>query len=183
MATDALISAIRAKMEAAAQGWVAPPLSPGVAATLSAVSKERFGQHAGFVGEGGSMLADLQKGFPGTQFVATGVLGALERARAERVAPHPMAKAVTQAVATLLQWWREETDRADPGEAARWAGKAALVTGGSRGSDGQWCSPSAACRSRRRRHQPQVRRLPGGGGRGGGSKGAAGPARGLPRGA
>ena len=112
-ATDALISAIRSDegahitidLEAAAQGWVAPPLSPGVAATLSAVSKERFGHAPGFVGEGGSIpfLADLQKGFPGTQFVATGVLGPHSNAHGPNESLHiPMAKAVTQAVAALL---------------------------------------------------------------------------------
>ncbi len=114
VATDALISAIRSDegahitidLEAAAQGWVAPPLSPGVAATLSAVSKERFGRAPGFVGEGGSIpfLADLQKGFPGTQFVATGVLGPHSNAHGPNESLHiPMAKAVTQAVAALLQ--------------------------------------------------------------------------------
>ena len=54
-ACDALISAIRTDegahvtidMEATAQGWIAPPLEPGVAATLSAVSQERFGRDLG----------------------------------------------------------------------------------------------------------------------------------------
>ncbi len=113
-ATDALVSAIRTDegahitidLEAAAQGWVAPPLSPGVAATLSAVSKERFGHEPGFVGEGGSIpfLADLQKGFPGTEFVATGVLGPRSNAHGPNESLHiPMAKAVTHAVAELLK--------------------------------------------------------------------------------
>ena len=64
-------------VEGIAQGWVAPPLDADVAATLNRVSTARFGRAFGAVGEGGSIpfLADLQKGFPGTQFVATGVLG------------------------------------------------------------------------------------------------------------
>jgi acetylornithine deacetylase/succinyl-diaminopimelate desuccinylase-like protein len=113
-ASDALISAIRTDegahitidLEAAAQGWVAPPLDAGVAATLSAVSKERFGRDFGSIGEGGSIpfLADLQKGFPDTQFVATGVLGPHSNAHGPNESLHiPMAKAVTHAVAELLR--------------------------------------------------------------------------------
>jgi acetylornithine deacetylase/succinyl-diaminopimelate desuccinylase-like protein len=113
-AADALISAIRTDegahitidMEAAGQGWIAPPLEPGVAATLSAVSRERFGRDFGSVGEGGSIpfLPDLQKGFPGTPFVATGVLGPHSNAHGPNEALHiPMAKAVTHAVAALLR--------------------------------------------------------------------------------
>jgi acetylornithine deacetylase/succinyl-diaminopimelate desuccinylase-like protein len=113
-ATDALISAIRTDegahitidMESAAQGWIARPLDPGVAATLSAVSKERFGHDHGLVGEGGSIpfLADLDKGFPGTQFVATGVLGPHSNAHGPNESLNiPMAKAVTHAVAELLK--------------------------------------------------------------------------------
>ena len=66
---------------------------------------ERFGRPPGFVGEGGSIpfLADLQAGFPGTQFVATGVLGPHSNAHGPNEALHiPMAKAVTHAVAELL---------------------------------------------------------------------------------
>jgi acetylornithine deacetylase/succinyl-diaminopimelate desuccinylase-like protein len=113
-ACDALISAIRTDegahvtidLEAAAQGWVAPPLDADLAATLSAVSKERFGRDFGSVGEGGSIpfLADLQQGFPGTQFVATGVLGPHSNAHGPNESLHiPMAKAVTHAVAELLR--------------------------------------------------------------------------------
>jgi acetylornithine deacetylase/succinyl-diaminopimelate desuccinylase-like protein len=113
-ATDALISAIRTDEGAhvtidvvgVAQGWVAPPLDPDVAATLDRVSKERFGRAAGAVGEGGSIpfLADLQKGFPGVQFVATGVLGPHSNAHGPNESLHiPMAKAVTHLVAELLK--------------------------------------------------------------------------------
>ncbi|HXY26860.1 MAG TPA: M20/M25/M40 family metallo-hydrolase [Acidimicrobiales bacterium] len=113
-ATDALLAAIRTDegarvtidLEAAAQGWVAPPLEPATAATLSAVSQERFGREPAFVGEGGSIpfLADLQRGFPGAQFVATGVLGPGSNAHGPNESLHiPMAKAVTHAVAELLR--------------------------------------------------------------------------------
>jgi len=112
-ACDALISAIRTDegahitidVEAAAQGWIAPPLEPDIAVTLSAVSRERFGREPGFVGEGGSIpfLADLQRGFPGTQFVATGVLGPGSNAHGPNESLNiPMGKAVTHAVAALL---------------------------------------------------------------------------------
>jgi acetylornithine deacetylase/succinyl-diaminopimelate desuccinylase-like protein len=113
-ATDALISAIRTDegahvtidLEQTAQGWIAPPLDPGVAATLASVSKERFGHTHGLVGEGGSIpfLADLQRGFPGAQFVATGVLGPHSNAHGPNECLNiPMAKAVTHAVAELVR--------------------------------------------------------------------------------
>ena len=113
-ACDALISAIRTDegahvtidVEGVAQGWVAPPLDPGIAATLARVSKERFGRELGAVGEGGSIpfLADLRRGFPETQFVATGVLGPHSNAHGPNESLHiPMAKAVTHAVAELLR--------------------------------------------------------------------------------
>ena len=77
-----------------------------MAATLSAVSKERFGRDCGSIGEGGSIpfLPDLQEGFPGTPFVATGVLGPQSNAHGPNECLHiPMAKAVTHAVAELLR--------------------------------------------------------------------------------
>jgi acetylornithine deacetylase/succinyl-diaminopimelate desuccinylase-like protein len=85
---------------------VAPPLDPAIAATLDRVSTARFGHASGAVGEGGSIpfLADLQKGFPGVQFVATGVLGPHSNAHGPNESLHiPMAKAVTEAVAELLK--------------------------------------------------------------------------------
>jgi acetylornithine deacetylase/succinyl-diaminopimelate desuccinylase-like protein len=112
-ATDALVSAIRTDegahltidLEASAQGWLAPPLDDDLAATLEHVSKERFGRTWGAVGEGGSIpfLADLQRGFPDTQFVATGVLGPHSNAHGPNESLHiPMAKAVTHLVAELV---------------------------------------------------------------------------------
>ena len=85
---------------------MAPPLDAGIEATLARVSKERFGREPGAVGEGGSIpfLADLQRGFPETQFVATGVLGPHSNAHGPNESLHvPMAKAVTHAVAELLR--------------------------------------------------------------------------------
>jgi acetylornithine deacetylase/succinyl-diaminopimelate desuccinylase-like protein len=113
-ACDALISAIRTDEGAhvtidvggVAQGWVAPPLDAGIAATLARVSKERFGREPSAVGEGGSIpfLPDLQRGFPETQFVVTGVLGPHSNAHGPNESLHiPMAKAVTHAVAELLR--------------------------------------------------------------------------------
>jgi acetylornithine deacetylase/succinyl-diaminopimelate desuccinylase-like protein len=112
-ASDAVLSAITTDegahvtidMEAAAQGWVAEPLREDIAAVLNRVSNERFERDPGAVGEGGSIpfLADLQRGFPGTQFVATGVLGPHSNAHGPNESLHiPMGKAVTQLVAELL---------------------------------------------------------------------------------
>jgi acetylornithine deacetylase/succinyl-diaminopimelate desuccinylase-like protein len=112
-ACDALISALRTDegahvtidVDAVGQGWIAQPLAPDVLTTLARVSQERFGRAPGFVGEGGSIpfLADLQRGFPGTPFVATGVLGPHANAHGPNESLHiPMAKAVTHAVAGLL---------------------------------------------------------------------------------
>ncbi|HWF16664.1 MAG TPA: M20/M25/M40 family metallo-hydrolase [Acidimicrobiales bacterium] len=113
-ACDALISAIRTDegahvtidVEGVAQGWVAPPLDDDIAATLARVSREQFGRAPGAVGEGGSIpfLADLQRGFPATQFVATGVLGPHSNAHGPNESLHiPMGKAVTHLVAELLK--------------------------------------------------------------------------------
>jgi acetylornithine deacetylase/succinyl-diaminopimelate desuccinylase-like protein len=113
-AADALISAIATDegahitidLEPPASGWIAPPLDTDTAAIINRVSTERFGRPAGLVGEGGSIpfLADLQKNFPRTQFVATGVLGPHSNAHGPNESLHiPMGKAVTQAVAELLR--------------------------------------------------------------------------------
>ncbi|HEY3842340.1 MAG TPA: M20/M25/M40 family metallo-hydrolase [Acidimicrobiales bacterium] len=114
VAADALIGAITTDegahitidLETPATGWVSPPLSDDVTATLSRVSQERFGRPHGSLGEGGTIpfLADLQRGFPGTQIVATGVLGPHSNAHGPNEFLHiPMAKAVTHAVAELLR--------------------------------------------------------------------------------
>jgi acetylornithine deacetylase/succinyl-diaminopimelate desuccinylase-like protein len=114
VAADALIGAITTDegahvtidLETPASGWVSPPLSDDVSATLSRVSQERFGRPHGSLGEGGTIpfLADLQRGFPGTQIVATGVLGPHSNAHGPNEFLHlPMAKAVTHAVAELLR--------------------------------------------------------------------------------
>jgi acetylornithine deacetylase/succinyl-diaminopimelate desuccinylase-like protein len=112
-ASDALLSAIRTDegahltidMEPPAQGWIAEPLDDDTTAVLAKVSSERFGRPPAAVGEGGSIpfLADLQRGFPGTPFVATGVLGPGSNAHGPNESLHiPMGKAVTQLVAELV---------------------------------------------------------------------------------
>ena len=114
IAADALISAIRndegahltIDLEGVADGWVAPPLDEHNAATLDRVARASFGRPVGFHGEGGTIpfLADLKRSFPGTQFVATGVLGPHSNAHGPNEFLHiPMAKAVTHAVAALLR--------------------------------------------------------------------------------
>jgi acetylornithine deacetylase/succinyl-diaminopimelate desuccinylase-like protein len=114
VAADALISAIATDegahitidMEPPASGWIASPLDEHVTAALSRVSNERFGHEPGSFGEGGTIpfLADLQRAFPGTGIVATGVLGPHSNAHGPNEFLHiPMAKAVTHAVAELLR--------------------------------------------------------------------------------
>jgi acetylornithine deacetylase/succinyl-diaminopimelate desuccinylase-like protein len=114
VAVDALVSAITTDegahitidLEPAANGWIAPPLRADTAAIVDRVSVERFGRPAALVGEGGSIpfLADLQKGFPEAQFVATGVLGPGSNAHGPNESLHiPLAKAVTHMVAELLR--------------------------------------------------------------------------------
>lgn len=112
-AGDALVAALTTDegahltidLDTPAQGWIAPPLDEGTVATLDRISKEHFGRAHAAVGEGGSIpfLAALTQGFPGTQFVATGVLGPHSNAHGPNESLHiPMAKAVTHAVAALL---------------------------------------------------------------------------------
>ncbi len=92
-------------IEHPANGWASPPLSDAVEATVGRASNVCFGRSHGHVGEGGTIpfLADLQKGFPTTGIVATGVLGPHSNAHGPNEFLHiPMAKAVTYAVAELL---------------------------------------------------------------------------------
>jgi acetylornithine deacetylase/succinyl-diaminopimelate desuccinylase-like protein len=114
VAADALLSAITTDegahltidLEGVANGWVAPPLDAHNAAALARVSQDVFGQPPGFHGEGGTIpfLADLQRSFPSTQFVATGVLGPHSNAHGPNEFLHiPMAKAVTRLVAELVR--------------------------------------------------------------------------------
>jgi acetylornithine deacetylase/succinyl-diaminopimelate desuccinylase-like protein len=113
-AADALISAITTTegahvtidLEGVADGWVAPPLDDHNLAAVTRVSEESFGRPIGFHGEGGTIpfLADLKRSFPGTQFVATGVLGPHSNAHGPNEFLHvPMGIAVTKAVAELLR--------------------------------------------------------------------------------
>jgi acetylornithine deacetylase/succinyl-diaminopimelate desuccinylase-like protein len=114
VAADALISALATEegahitidLEGVADGWVAPPLDAHNTAALERASRAAFGQPVGFHGEGGTIpfLADLKRSFPGTQFVATGVLGPHSNAHGPNEFLHiPMGKAVTEAVAELLR--------------------------------------------------------------------------------
>jgi len=114
VAADALLSAITTDegahltidLEGVANGWVAPALDAHNAAALARVSQEVFKEPPGFHGEGGTIpfLADLQRSFPDTQFVATGVLGPHSNAHGPNEFLHiPMAKAVTRLVAELVR--------------------------------------------------------------------------------
>jgi acetylornithine deacetylase/succinyl-diaminopimelate desuccinylase-like protein len=113
-AAAALISAIASDegahvtidMEPPADGWIASPLPDDIAARLARASDASFGRTFGAMGEGGTIpfLAQLQRGFPSTPIVATGVLGPHSNAHGPNEFLHiPMAKAVTHAVAELLR--------------------------------------------------------------------------------
>jgi acetylornithine deacetylase/succinyl-diaminopimelate desuccinylase-like protein len=114
VAVDALISAlttdegahITIDLETPASGWISPPLPATVTAALTEVSTSIFGKPYGAMGEGGTIpfLADLQRSYPETPIVATGVLGPHSNAHGPNEFLHiPMAKAVTHAVAQLLR--------------------------------------------------------------------------------
>jgi acetylornithine deacetylase/succinyl-diaminopimelate desuccinylase-like protein len=114
LAGDALIAAITTDegahvtidLETPASGWISPPLPDEVADSLSRSSQACFGRDPGYFGEGGTIpfLADLQRSFPTTPIVATGVLGPHSNAHGPNEFLHlPMAKAVTYAVAELLR--------------------------------------------------------------------------------
>jgi acetylornithine deacetylase/succinyl-diaminopimelate desuccinylase-like protein len=114
IAADALISAIATDegahvtidLEGVADGWVSPALDERNNAALTRISQAIFGRPFGLHGEGGTIpfLADLKRSFPRAQFVATGVLGPHSNAHGPNEFLHiPMAKAVTEAVAELLE--------------------------------------------------------------------------------
>ncbi|HVA06588.1 MAG TPA: M20/M25/M40 family metallo-hydrolase [Acidimicrobiales bacterium] len=93
-------------MEPPADGWIASPLPDEIATRLTRASEASFGRTFGAMGEGGTIpfLAQLQRGFPDTPIVATGVLGPHSNAHGPNEFLHiPMAKAVTHAVAELLR--------------------------------------------------------------------------------
>ena len=96
---------ITVDVEHPANGWASHPLSDEVEATVRRASDACFGRGPGHMGEGGTIpfLADLQKGFPSTGIVATGVLGPHSNAHGPNEFLHiPMGKAVTYLAAELL---------------------------------------------------------------------------------
>lgn len=114
-AADALVAVLGAdppdgahvtvEVETPADGWVAPVPEPWVADALDRASHEAFGAPAASYGEGGTIpfLASLGRRFPGTQLVATGVLGPLSNAHGPNEFLHlPMGQAVTGAVGHLV---------------------------------------------------------------------------------
>ncbi|MGH9093005.1 MAG: peptidase M20, partial [Acidimicrobiales bacterium] len=86
--------------------WVAPDPEPWVDRALRDASTACFGRPAATYGEGGTIpfLPALAERFPGIQLVATGVLGPGSNAHGPNEFLHvPMAKAVTVAVAALVE--------------------------------------------------------------------------------
>lgn len=96
---------VRVEVETPADGWLAPEPEAWVRAALDEASTASFGRRHASYGEGGTIpfLATLGRRFPGTQLVATGVLGPGSNAHGPNEFLHlPMARAVTSAVAHLL---------------------------------------------------------------------------------
>lgn len=88
-----------------ADGWLAPPLSPPLARTVEEASLAYFGNAPGSLGLGGSIpfVPTLQRRFPETQFLATGVLGPGSNAHGpDEYLSVRTAKSVTACVAHLL---------------------------------------------------------------------------------
>ena len=114
-----LIDALKAKLESnppygakvtmnfekCGPGWMAPLLSPWLAAAGERASQAYFGKEMLLFGEGGSIpfMGMLGEKFPGTQFVITGVLGPKSNAHGPNEFLHiQMGKRVTASVASLV---------------------------------------------------------------------------------
>ncbi|MDN3518255.1 M20 family metallopeptidase [Aquisalimonas lutea] len=98
--------------EQAATGWHAPPLSPWLAETMDAASRDAFGAKAMFMGEGGTIpfMALLSNAFPKAQFVITGVLGPQSNAHGPDEFLHvPTARRLTTCVARIIAAHGQQT--------------------------------------------------------------------------
>lgn len=88
-----------------AQGWDAPPLQPWLQERVEIASLRHFGAAPGSLGLGGSIpfMASLGNRYPGTQFLATGVLGPESNAHGPNEFLHvPTAKSVASCIAEVL---------------------------------------------------------------------------------
>jgi len=104
------------ELEAAGEGWVAPPLPAGIETILDAASRAHFGAPSAAAGEGGSIpfLAMLGHRFPTAAVVATGVLGPGSNAHGPNEALHlPTARHLTACLAQLI------AGCGDPGRSVR----------------------------------------------------------------
>ena len=89
----------------AASGWHAPPLSPWLAETMDAASRDTFGEPVMYMGEGGTIpfMALLSDAFPKAQFVIAGVLGPQSNAHGPDEFLHvPTARRLTTCVARII---------------------------------------------------------------------------------
>ena len=92
-------------LEKAGSGWNAPALSPWLAESVDAASRQYFGPPPAYMGEGGSIpfMGMLGAKFPGAQFLITGVLGPHSNAHGPNEFLHvPTGKRVTACVAKVL---------------------------------------------------------------------------------
>jgi acetylornithine deacetylase/succinyl-diaminopimelate desuccinylase-like protein len=96
---------VSVEIDAPADGWDSPEQQPWLAGAVESASLARFGAPARSLGLGGSIpfMATLGERFPGTQFLATGVLGPQSNAHGPNEFLHvPTAKAISCAVADVL---------------------------------------------------------------------------------
>ncbi len=98
-------ASVRFKADPAANGWNAPAVAPWLAESLSAASRDAYGNDAMYMGEGGTIpfMAMLGESFPDAQFVITGVLGPASNAHGPNEFLHiPFAKKLTNCVAKVI---------------------------------------------------------------------------------
>ncbi|HET6631182.1 MAG TPA: M20 family metallopeptidase [Rhodanobacteraceae bacterium] len=96
---------VSCRLEKAASGWNAPPLSPWLAKAVSEASEVAFGAPAAYMGEGGSIpfMGMLGEKFPQAQFLITGVLGPHSNAHGPNEFLHiPSGKRVSMVVAMVV---------------------------------------------------------------------------------
>jgi len=96
---------VRVEWEEPAPGWDAPAQAPWLEEALEAASNAYFGASPRSAGLGGSIpfMASLGRRYPGTQFLATGVLGPESNAHGPNEFLHvPTATSVAATVAHVL---------------------------------------------------------------------------------
>ena len=96
---------VRFSADHAAPGWEAPAVAPWLDSAVRRASAAYFGPEAVYMGEGGTIpfMGMLGEGFPGAQFLITGVLGPGSNAHGPNEFLHvPTGKRLTCCVAEVI---------------------------------------------------------------------------------